>query len=225
MSERRIYKYQGTLIGDDRVDSIDINKLNTITPYLSYNSDSSSLEIGSNLEVKGSTKFNKGITIMNELEPIITTYDIEGNPVHILLEQADTLTIYSNNGITYFPLVGADGIVVKDINLKNVFGQSIYTEDGTGSINLYVHYLSIIAGSKFYNGVIYSSNNTGATSPQGLTTLFKATPDTPLDCIILSDIDTNTVGLLKWTGDIWQIQLANDNFVTVTNVTDRVEPI
>lgn len=95
-----------------------------------------------------------------------------------------------------------------------------------GNIDLYVHYLSIIADSKFYNGVVVSSNNTDATGTgQGLTTLFKAPADTSQQYITVSDIDHNVVGLLIWNGSIWSIQLANDNFVTVTNVTDRVEPI
>lgn len=231
-NERRIYKYQGTLIGDDRVDSIDINKLNTITPYLSYNSDSSSLEIGTNLSVNGNIETN-GISIwesaQNEKASLEYQYDVDNI----------RLINYNTNAITNIPL--ADDLEVSVLtsdninnylenNLKTVFGNKSLIKDPehpeNNNIDLYVHYLSIIADSKFYNGVMFSSISTDATGTgQGLTTLFKAPADTSQQYITVSDIDHNVVGLLIWNGSTWSIQLANDNFVSVTSVTDRVEPI
>lgn len=116
---------------------------------------------------------------------------------------------------------------VYSLQLKTLFGKKLSYDDKLDSnIDLYVHYLSIIAGGKFYYGVMFSSINTSATGTgQGLTTLFKAPADTVQEYIPVSDADTNTVGLLSWNGTQWYIRLANDNFVNVTNVSDRVETI
>lgn len=188
----------------------------------SYNSSTNTFEIDSNLEVYGyldayndsSLTFYQG---NNAQTPSMGVSPFFGE---------NKLSFFYNDGQDIDTSIKLDTSVDADIltdkNTKTLFGNSLY---GSGNIDLYVHYLSIIADNKFYYGVVYSSNNIIASSPQKLTTLFKATPDTPLDCITLSNIDTNTVGLLKWTGDIWMIQLANDNFVNVTNVTDVVETL
>lgn len=199
-----------------------------------YESSTNTLEVGTDLYVDGSIKSQDEIVLYNDTQ--LTFYvdkeNSDGIIISPLFGDTETVTQLSFNYTlpddteTYTAYLNLDKTsnILTNKNVKTLFGnQTLY---GTGNIDLYVHYLQIIADSKFYNGVMFSSSNTAATGTgQGLTTLFKATPDTSLDCIILSDIDHNTVGLLKWSGDIWQIQLANDNFVTVTSVTDRVETI
>ena len=197
-----------------------------------YESSTNTLEVGTDLYVDGSIKSSDAIMLYYDTQ--LTFYSGKENSEDItispLFSNTETITqlsfIYNlpdgTESYTAYLNLDKTSNILTNKNVKTLFGnQTLY---GTGNIDLYVHYLQIIADSKFYNGVMFSSSNTAATGTgQGLTTLFKATPDTPLDCIILSDIDHNTVGLLKWSGDIWQIQLANDNFVTVTSVTDRVE--
>lgn len=184
----------------------------------SYNSSTNTFEIGTNLEVDGVARL-----------PIILIDPLNDNSGIKIYFDSDNYQLnfeFLDEGLTYtLETYMGDGTILTSDNSKTFFGKSILKGSEGTNIDLYVHYLSIIAGSKFYNGVIYSSNNIVADTLQKLTTLFKATPDTPLNCIILSDINTNTVGLLKWNGDIWQIQLANDNFVNVTSVTDRVETL
>lgn len=181
-----------------------------------YESSSNTFEIGTNLKVDGSTKFNKGITIMNELEPIITTYDNEGNPVNIILEQPDTITILSKNVVTNIPLGWEDGIVVKDINLKTIFGnQSIYTEDGTGNIDLYVYTLKLSASFGGGMGYIYidyqtsdNNNNVEVNSVTKFTTLTKATEGSIISCICSKETGDGVTVIgnnIRYENGVWYV--------------------
>ena len=188
-----------------------------------YESSTNTFEIGTNLKVDGYLEAYNDSSLTFYQGNNAQTPSMGVSP----LFGANQLSFFYNDGQdidrSIMLDVSVDANILTDENVKTVFGNSLY---GTGNIGLYVQYLSIIANSKFYNGVVVSSNNTDATGTgQGLTSLFKAPVDTSQQYITVSDIDHNVVGLLIWNGSTWSIQLANDNFETVTNVTDRVEPI
>ena len=206
----------------------DQKKLEELATELTYNSTTNAFEIGTNLGVNGYLEAYNDSSLTFYQGNNAQTPSMGVSP----LFDANKLSFFYNDGqdidLSIMLDVSVEANILTDENTKTIFGKSIMKdpEQPENNIDLYVHYLQIIADSKFYNGVVISSNNTAATGTgQGLTALFKAPADTSQQYITVSDIDHNVVGLLIWNGSIWSIQLANDNFVNVTSVTDRVEPI
>ena len=60
-------------------------------------------------------------------------------------------------------------------NVKTIFGQSIYSKDGTGNIDLYAHDITITKGTGKAFLTVYSSKNTNIASLDDLKTIAGAT--------------------------------------------------
>lgn len=234
-NERRIYKYQGTLIGDDRVDSIDIDKLNTITPYLSYNSDTNTFDIGSslvvdgdfeignNLKVDGQAIFNTDIKSYNGAGLFL--YDnVGGNEnVNIWADVSGQVLYidYGNEGnpdldvSVQIPL-SSNSTVLTTNNTKTIFGnQSIYTEDGTTNIDLYVYTLKLSASFGGGMGYIYidyqtsdNNNNVEVNSVTKFTTLTKATEGSIISCICSKETGDGVTVIgnnIRYENGVWYV--------------------
>ena len=85
----------------------------------------------------------------------------------------------SNKDIIDFPCNYRSGektaTMCTDKTLKTLFGQKIYTKDGTGNIDLYVHDITITKGTGKAFLTVYSSKNTNIDSLDDLKTIAGAT--------------------------------------------------
>ena len=226
-NERRIYKYNGTLIGDSRVDSLDIDKLNTITPYLSYNSDSSSLEIGTNLEVDGVARLPHIVIDPTNDE---TGVDISFTTDDLGNAQLDFF--FMSDGLTYTlqPSDG-EGLIVTSDNLKTFFGNKSIVKDPTkpqeNNIDLYNHFIELQTAQDKYFVKILSSSNVDCTGVgTKLKDLLKCVNGTPKFIDSCFDLEDGTTGCLYFDGTNLTIYINNqgDNML-VSSVKDTVETL
>ena len=65
--------------------------------------------------------------------------------------------------------------ILTDKTVKTIFGQSIYSADGTGNIDLYAHDITITKGTGKAFLTVYSSNNTNIDSLDDLKTIAGVT--------------------------------------------------
>ena len=176
----------------------------------------------------GTAQFNKISVVNNDSneDGIDFTNAIgESSYLHIGADEAGFyFERYENNNdighVIIEPTRGVYATGLTDQNTKSLFGnQSIY---GEGNIDLYVHYLNIVAGGVQFYGVVYSSNNANVNSIQKLTTLLKATSKQYF--ISLTSPSAVQGGVLYWDGSIWQVSSV-DGFLNVTSVSDVVTTI
>ena len=71
--------------------------------------------------------------------------------------------------------VEGDQYMLTDKTVKTLFGQSIYSADGTGNINLYAHDITITKGTGKAFLTVYSSKNTNIDSLDDLKTIAGST--------------------------------------------------
>ena len=71
--------------------------------------------------------------------------------------------------------VEGDQYMLTDKTVKTIFGQSIYSADGTGNIDLYAHDITITKGTGKAFLTVYSSKNTNIDSLDDLKTIAGAT--------------------------------------------------
>lgn len=116
--------------------------------------------------------------------------------------------------------------LVTSDKLKTLFGnQNIY---GSGNIDLYKHYLEIVAANgKTFRGIIMSSNNLDVTGVgTKLITLLKCKPgEQHYYEQFLEMTDTASVYTLFYNGSILQFTDGTSDPVNVTNVKDKVETL
>ena len=77
--------------------------------------------------------------------------------------------------VTYFSSIDGSQYMLTNKNVKTIFGNSIYSENGTGNINLYAHDITITKGTGKAFLTVYSSKNTNINSLDVLKTIAGAT--------------------------------------------------
>ena len=85
---------------------------------------------------------------------------------------------YSKHLTCFYPnpaKVEGDQYMLTDKTVKTLFGNSIYSADGTGNIDLYAHDITITKGTGKAFLTVYSSKNTNITSLDDLKTIAGAT--------------------------------------------------
>lgn len=211
-----------------------ISKFDKIT----YNSDTNTFEISSNLEVNGVANFNGPIVAKYGDEAIVIerkdhsnltiSYNMNNNALLIINEAQSGIFIPFDDSAEIY-----QGVTSK--NLKTIFGnQSIFTEDGTGNIDLYKHYLTIGVKDEASNItdtfsiLVQSSSNVDCSSATGetqkLKTLLKASGSSIKTYEYGPNIDFSSVGMLLWTGTILCITAVGGE-LDIVNIVDRVETV
>lgn len=216
-----------------------LNKLAPLATEVTYNKDTNTFEVGGNLYVDGNIRSND-VNILNG------TFDIYNNSLltfYLTDENSERIEIspyidgpyieftsyddHDNPFVTTLYLTNEGATILTDKNTKSIFGNKSLLKDPehpeNNNIDLYVHYLTIHAGSIVWSGVVYSSNNIVANSPQKLTTLLKA--NSQQYYIVLHGQD-GQCGILYWTNSIWQVDISGqDSLLNVTSVSDIVTTI
>ena len=85
---------------------------------------------------------------------------------------------YSKTLTCFYPdptKVEGNQYMLTDKTVKTIFGQSIYSADGTGNIDLYAHDITITKGTGKAFLTVYSSKNTNIASLDDLKTIAGAT--------------------------------------------------
>lgn len=85
---------------------------------------------------------------------------------------------YSKTLTCFYPdptKVEGNQYMLTDKTVKTIFGQSIYSENGTGNIDLYAHDITITKGTGKAFLTVYSSKNTNIDSLDDLKTIAGAT--------------------------------------------------
>lgn len=217
-----------------------ISKFDKIT----YNSDTNTFEIGSNLEVNGNLEVNSDTIFKGNLksykDSILTFYqgDSSQSPYMDISPIFDEITLNFNyydgqaieNSISLDVSVSSN--ILTDKNTKTIFGKSILKDPGNpqdNNINLYVHYLrftySMGSTSAAIDGVLYSSNNTdiSGTDVSRLKQLIK-NPESYRVLLILSSIVGGSCGTLIYDGSTFVIYTGRDP-ISITKIEDKVKPI
>lgn len=197
-----------------------ISKFDKIT----YNSDTNTVEIGSNLYVngdlivegadksifRGAVSFLAPINVNGELQ-----FSINAS---ILLNDNAEYDFIDDNGRTAHLSIGEDyqeGNILTDTNTKTLFGnQNIY---GSGNIDLYRHQLKVKVGENAVYFVITSSSNLKVTSLQDLTTVTKATNG--YFTLAMRPGETNDILLVTYNNNVWGSSIGAITAITEDVVT------
>lgn len=169
-----------------------------------YNSDTNTLEIGTNLYVDG----------------VIDTTQIQmsddGAAISFNLED-NKFSFQDKYGNITSLVVKDTSEILTDKSVKTLFGnQSIY---GSGNIDLYRHQLTLFnRADEQYILIVYSSSNLNVDSVTDLTTLTKANDNYKINVIKVSD---GTSSLLKYDGSIW-ILSDGSNILSVSDIVTTI---
>lgn len=205
-----------------------------------YESDSNTLEVGTNLYVDGKFEVNDDVIFRGNLDgyndSALTFYlgDNAQTPYMAMSPIFDrtTLSILYGDGqeiTTSINLdVSVDAQILTNKNVKTLFGNnSIY---GSGNIDLYRHQLT----AEDADGVtifltIISSNGLKIDSLQDLSAVTKPKDGYQELCYIIDLAKNNLIGLLRFTPQgIWQAVTFRNNEKTIfsiTSITDVVTTI
>ena len=204
-----------------------------------YNSDTNTLEIGTNLYVDGNISIQADLNTYGGIQSFndssLSFYQYEDTQssyfdISPLFGQYElSFTHFDGQAITATATLKIDGDcnILTNINVKTLFGnQSIY---GSGNIDLYRHILKLggTAASgqvMIFYGIIESPNNLKVDSLQDLTTLTKALSGTSKIVATLANYSNGYSGILKWDGTIWKWSGAGGD-VNITTIEDTVETI
>lgn len=192
----------------------------------SYNSSTNTFEIGTNLHVNGRIITQDAIMLYDDTQ--ITFYldkengeDITISPMFSYGEGITQLSFRYNlpdGAETYSAYLNLERTsnILTDKNTKKLFGnQSIFTEDGKGSIDLYRHQLKVKVGGSAVYFVITSSSNLKVTSLQDLTTVTKATNG--YFTLAIRPGETNESVLVTYNNNKWGSSLG-----AITEITEDV---
>lgn len=210
-----------------------ISKFDKIT----YNSDTNTFEIGTDLYVDGNFSIQADLNTYGGIQSFndssLSFYQYEDTQssyfdISPLFGQYElSFTHFDGQAITATATLKMDGDcnILTNINVKTLFGnQSIY---GSGNIDLYKHYLTLTAGGKTFRGVILSSNNLDCTGVgTKLITLLKCTPgETHYYEHFLDMSDTGAEYALYYNGSILQLTDGTSDPISITNVVDKPETV